>query len=582
LRPVSWYLPVLGIKRKTILSKQNAGQAIILCLLMAIIISSPTLLNLNPVRAQTIVETDTIPPDTRITSATDGNGKPVQSGGTTTSNNIRFTFTGTDNAGGVSTYQCSIDSHPYTTCGSGINYPSLGAGSHSFSVSAVDSEGNLDPSPAVFGWAVQVNDLSSQSSTDVPLSAADSTEPSASSKGQTHTSKISNQQISALSSNPCSVDICVNPGEIATTGFTCTNDDPRAIVTCAMLSGPPGATFSSTTGNPAFGAFTWANAGPSGTYQASFQAQTVFCPPDITCTPSDVLTITILVNHPPVANTGPDQTVTAGETVTLNGAGSSDLDGDSLTYSWSQTAGPDVSFDFTAPNPAFTAPEVDTETTLTFQLIVNDGSLDSEPATVNIIINPISDCTCGTAPTSLAVSSEANECNSEDKKAMTILNIGADPYTVQAKSLAEVKFIKSYKGVPMEGYGGMTYVDIQAQGLPKKGDFVTCEGKTTITVTITVVIPEWASGSLSRLSPDAQAEWKRFHDAVLEHENGHVAGARNFFEGIGEKLIDKNRDEAVNAIEEAKRNYRIFVADPYDASTGHGASQGAVLNTNVK
>jgi hypothetical protein len=141
-------------------------------------------------------------------------------------------------------------------------------------------------------------------------------------------------------------------------------------VTCVMLSGPPGATFSSTTGNPAFGTFTWANAGPPGTYQASFQSQTVSCPPDITCTPSDVLTITILVNHPPVANAGSDQTVTAGDTVTLNGAGSSDADGDSLSYSWLQTAGRTVSFDSTAQNPIFEAPNVKKETTLIFQLTV--------------------------------------------------------------------------------------------------------------------------------------------------------------------------------------------------------------------
>src|SRR5262249_46194546 len=44
-------------------------------------------------------------------------------------------------------------------------------------------------------------------------------------------------------------------------------------------------------------------------------------------------------NRPPTANAGTDQTVEcAGATtqVTLNGSGSSDLDGDTLTYSWSE------------------------------------------------------------------------------------------------------------------------------------------------------------------------------------------------------------------------------------------------------
>src|SRR4029434_10449689 len=56
-------------------------------------------------------------------------------------------------------------------------------------------------------------------------------------------------------------------------------------------------------------------------------------------------------NSPPIANAGPDQTVAVNSLVTLNGAGSSDVDGNPLTFSWSFISRPAGS---TAPlsNPA--------------------------------------------------------------------------------------------------------------------------------------------------------------------------------------------------------------------------------------
>jgi hypothetical protein len=95
-------------------------------------------------------------------------------------------------------------------------------------------------------------------------------------------------------------------------------------------------------------------------------------------------------NHPPVANAGPDQSVNAGTAVTLNSAGSSDLDGDPLTFRWAQTAGPTVILNTAnSATPTFTAPNVSTDTTLTFQLIVNDGTTDSKPAQVTVAVKAL-------------------------------------------------------------------------------------------------------------------------------------------------------------------------------------------------
>jgi hypothetical protein len=97
-------------------------------------------------------------------------------------------------------------------------------------------------------------------------------------------------------------------------------------------------------------------------------------------------TVTITSNDvAPVANAGTDQTVMINATVTLDGSKSSDSDGNPLTYSWALTVKPAGSnaslLNATTVHPSFT---VDLDGTYVAQLIVNDGFLDSAPATVTI------------------------------------------------------------------------------------------------------------------------------------------------------------------------------------------------------
>ncbi|MFT4921442.1 MAG: serine/threonine protein kinase [Haloarculaceae archaeon] len=107
---------------------------------------------------------------------------------------------------------------------------------------------------------------------------------------------------------------------------------------------------------------------------------------------SDTDSIEITVdpgNQAPTADAGPDQTVTAGDSVTLDGTGSTDPDGDTVTYSWVQTSGPSVSVaDSNSATPEFTAPDVDSERTLTFELTVDDGNGGSDTASTEIIVSP--------------------------------------------------------------------------------------------------------------------------------------------------------------------------------------------------
>jgi hypothetical protein len=90
-------------------------------------------------------------------------------------------------------------------------------------------------------------------------------------------------------------------------------------------------------------------------------------------------------NVRPVADAGPDVDTLVGFTVALDGGGSSDLDGDALTYSWSILSKPAGSAaelaDPFAPEPALL---VDVDGEYILQLIVCDGALDSEPDTCSI------------------------------------------------------------------------------------------------------------------------------------------------------------------------------------------------------
>jgi hypothetical protein len=95
------------------------------------------------------------------------------------------------------------------------------------------------------------------------------------------------------------------------------------------------------------------------------------------------------VNEVPEADAGSDQTVPENSSARLAGSGS-DADDDALTYAWTQTEGPAVTLSSTTGQyPTFDVPEVDDETTLTFQLIVNDGMVDSEPDTVSITVTNV-------------------------------------------------------------------------------------------------------------------------------------------------------------------------------------------------
>lgn len=110
----------------------------------------------------------------------------------------------------------------------------------------------------------------------------------------------------------------------------------------------------------------------------------------------DSVTVNVSVvsaNQDPTADAGDDQTVDTGDTVTLDGSGSTDPDGDTLSFEWTQTAGTAVTLDGSETDgPSFTAP--DAASALVFQLTVDDGNGGTDTDTVTINVNA-----ANTAPT---------------------------------------------------------------------------------------------------------------------------------------------------------------------------------------
>ena len=97
-----------------------------------------------------------LPYNTTITSAVDGNNNPVSNGGSTSSTSITFTVQAPAGSNPVAGFQCSLDNSPFSSCGIATNnagtitFNILVKGSHTVKIVAVDSQGNVDSTPATF------------------------------------------------------------------------------------------------------------------------------------------------------------------------------------------------------------------------------------------------------------------------------------------------------------------------------------------------------------------------------------------------------------------------------------------------
>jgi hypothetical protein len=176
-------------------------------------------------------------------------------------------------------------------------------------------------------------------------------------------------------------DQSINEGENVTLDGTASSD-PDGDPLTYLWNAPVGITLSSTTvARPTFTA-------PEVTVDTNYTFSLTVNDGIESSVADDVVITVKQVNKAPVANAGTNLLTTEGFTVTLDGTGSSDPDGDPVTFFWTAPAGITIS-STTAAKPTFTAPDVNVNSNFSFSLLVNDGNLNSITDEVVITVKPV-------------------------------------------------------------------------------------------------------------------------------------------------------------------------------------------------
>lgn len=248
-------------------------------------------------------------------------------------------------------------------------------------VTLAGTASDADNDPLTFQWT-QTGGPTVSLSGDTTLSPT-FTAPPRSVSAQVLTFELAVNDGNATSTDTVTITVPANQAPNADAGQAQTVPGGSNVALDASASSDP-------EGDPII--FNWTQvSGPSVTLSAASSANPTFTAPQRTSNAqvlefevrvtdsfdaSDTATvqITIPANQLPLADAGPDQSVTGSSNVTLDGSGSSDPDGDPIFYSWTQTGGPSVTLtNPTNANPTFVAPaSTTTNQVLTFQLTVTD------------------------------------------------------------------------------------------------------------------------------------------------------------------------------------------------------------------
>jgi hypothetical protein len=326
-----------------------------------------------------------------------------------------FTALEVDSAGATLTFELTVTDNDGLTSTDTVNVivqninkaPVADAGPDQIvdegTVVILDGTGSSDPDgdPLTYSWLQIAGPMVTLSGTDTATPSF--TSPEVSSTGvvltfeltvgdgaaaSTDTVNISIQNVNQPPVASAGPDQIVEEGDVVTLNGTASPDPDGDILSYSweQIAGLAVILSDADTALPSFTAPEVDSAGATLTFEL-----TVSDGIDNSTDTVDVVVNDVRVNHSPIADAGSNQTVNEGTVVTLNGTGSSDLDGDTLTYSWVQTAGSEVSLDDPiSATPSFAAPSVDTNgDILTFELTVTDNDLLTSTDEVSVVIQDV-------------------------------------------------------------------------------------------------------------------------------------------------------------------------------------------------
>lgn len=271
--------------------------------------------------------------------------------------------------------------------------------------------------------------------------------------------------------------------------------------------------------------------------------------------PGGVITLTIIgvVNVAPVANAGTNQTVFTGSSVTLDGSGSSDLDGDLLTYQWSLIGKPSTSQaslnQTNLFNPTFNA---DVEGDYVAQLIVNDGQLSSAPNQVLITALPESQ-----PPVLSSIDNQIVEVGRDITLALTATDPNNDTISFSAQPLPLPD------GATLDGETGeFKFKPTSDQaGSTISVTFIASDGVLIDTETVSFTIPNVDTAATTRFTG-------RLLDANATEQGTTtpIVGATVSFLGTGQLAVSDN--QGYFSLDNLPDGRQVLDIDPTNAQVG--------------